>query len=154
MNQNFYDDENHFDDQCQRVGIVDFDYEQVDRMLSEEEIKAVSKIPQADLEAAEQAFRVLVKWIFQRGMRCREGVSARAIICCWIYLSELRHLSLTEMATAFGLHKQSLGRWVTIFKRDFPNVRLPHMKRTPRPLVPISPIAHNARVLPKPLPIR
>ncbi len=80
------------------------------------------------LAAGLEVMDKLLKWIWQSGMKNPDGVKIRSIILCWICLKELRSLSLTDMATGYGLDKQSLGRWVDDFKRRYPTVRIPHMR--------------------------
>lgn len=81
-----------------------------------------------ELDAASKAFTQMVSWIWQDGKNNSEGITIRAIIVCWIFLSHLRPLTLTEMARGFGKKKQSLGRWVDDFKSKFPDIRICHMK--------------------------
>lgn len=108
---------------------VEFDYDLVEQNLfGPKAVKELKKISSKDIEAARQAFRILLQWVFQNGMKNPDGLKIRTIICCWIYLEELRPMTLTELAIGFGMKKQSLGRWVDEFKKDFPDVRIPHMR--------------------------
>ena len=61
-------------------------------------------------------------------MKNPDGVKIRAIICCWIFLKELRSVSETDMAVGYGLKKQSLGRWVEQFKKHFPHIRISQLR--------------------------
>jgi len=70
----------------------------------------------------------LLKWVWQSGMKNSDGVKIRSIILCWICLKEIRFMTLTDLATGYGMDKQSLGRWVDEFKARFPAVRIPHMR--------------------------
>ena len=74
---------------------------------------------QAELDAAVAIFQSLIKWVWQDGMRNDEGLKIRSIIACWVFLPELRPMTLTEIALGFGKKKQSLGRWVCHFKQHF-----------------------------------
>lgn len=81
-----------------------------------------------EIDAACKVFTQLLEWIWQRGMKDERGIAIRAIVCCWVFLAQLRPLTETEIARGFGKHKQSLGRWVDDFKRRFPKIRIAHMK--------------------------
>jgi len=122
----------------------DFDYAAVERALARvergESLEGTTLTPalshpmvegveERDLEAAQEVIRQLINWIWQDGMKNPEGLNIRAIIVCWVFLPHLHPLNLTELARAFGKHKQSLGRWVDDFKRQFPGIRNPHMKK-------------------------
>ncbi len=101
----------------------EFDYDAIDRGSF-----GAEQPSDEHMDGAKRAFTQLVEWVWQSGMNNADGIAIRAIIVCWIFLPELRPLSLTEMAQGFDKHKQSLGRWVDIFKRDFPHIRIAHMK--------------------------
>ena len=85
-------------------------------------------MPPDAMEAACVGFTRLMEWLWQDGMKNSEGLQIRAAILCWVFLSQLRPLTMTQMAAGFGKKKQSLGRWVDDYKRqpDFP--RIAHMK--------------------------
>lgn len=107
----------------------EFDYEAIDRNVFRVEPKDDSdEFSAEEIDAACKVFTRLVEWIWQDGMKNVEGLQIRAIIVCWIFLSQLRPLTLTQMAAGFGKRKQSLGRWVDDFKRSFPRIRICHMK--------------------------
>lgn len=80
------------------------------------------------LAAGLEAMDKLLKWVWQSGMKNSDGVKIRSIILCWICLKEIRFMTLTDLATGYGMDKQSLGRWVDEFKARFPTVRIPHMR--------------------------
>ncbi len=125
---------------------VEFDYDSIDRNVfhteqddkrpmcdvgdtdNVEDSKAFKDFTDLEIDAACKVFTRLVEWIWQDGMKNVEGLQIRASIVCWIFLSQLRPLTLTEMAKGFGKKKQSLGRWVDDFKRAFPRIRICHMK--------------------------
>lgn len=111
------------------VPVQDFDYDAVDQNLfpgaTREELE---QLTQTEIDAALKLFRLLLSWIWQSGMKNPEGIQIRAILVCWIFMKELRPLTLTQMATGFGKKKQSLGRWHDNFKRRFPDIITPHMR--------------------------
>jgi hypothetical protein len=117
-----------FDEDGHPQGTVDFDYDAIDRNAFHVEPEKEAEVSAENLEAAARAFRQLVEWMWQDGMKNDEGLKLRAIIVCWVFLDHLNPVSLTELARAFGKKKQSLGRWVDDFKRVFPKLRNGHMK--------------------------
>ncbi|HEV2210838.1 MAG TPA: hypothetical protein VG167_18855 [Verrucomicrobiae bacterium] len=105
-----------------------FDYNQVDEdVFGHQPESDLSEFSQQEVDRALVVLRVLLSWIWQNGMKNSEGLKIRAIIICWIFLKELRPMSLTELATGFGMKKQSLGRWHDHFKTVF-KIRTPHMR--------------------------
>lgn len=114
------DDERHFDEDMGYVPIQNFDYSALDHNPHHEEHDPV--------DAALQAFTKLLTWIFHDGMSNPEGVKIRALVCCWVFLKELRPQSLSQFARGYGMHKQSFGRWVEDFKQQFPDIRIVHMR--------------------------
>ena len=107
----------------------EFDYEAIDRKVFHVEPEEdPEQLSAEEIDAACKVFTRLVEWIWQDGMQNVQGLQIRAAIVCWIFLSQLRPLTLTEMAKGFGKKKQSLGRWVDDFKRAFPRIRICHMK--------------------------
>lgn len=108
---------------------TDFDYDDIERKIFGADPKSeLSQFSQEDIDGAVAVLRVLLQWIWQDGMKNADGLKIRAIICCWIFLHELRPLSLTELARGFNLEKQSLGRWFDVFKRKFPAIKTCHMR--------------------------
>jgi hypothetical protein len=109
--------------------LTDFDYQHIDRACFgvEPEDDCAEFTPE-EIDAACKTFTALVEWMWQGGMKNVDGLQIRASVVCWIFLSQLRPLTLTEMAGGFGKKKQSLGRWVDDFKRKFPRIRIAHMK--------------------------
>lgn len=68
-------------------------------------------------------------WVYQPPAIDMDGFMVRCLIACWIFVPELRTLSMTEMAGRFGKKKQSLGRWVEDFKKTFPELnRIQHIR--------------------------
>lgn len=111
------------------VPTTEFDYEALDRDLFGENPEAdLSQFTQEEVDRALKVLRVLLQWIWQNGMKNVDGLKIRSIIICWIFLKELRPLTLTQLATGFGLKKQSVGRWVDQFKKDHPEIRTCHMR--------------------------
>ena len=75
--------------------------------------------------ACEECRRVF-EWMWQpqpTGFPNRDGLFVRSIIVAWVFVPQLRSYSMTHMASAFGLKKQSLGRWTDDFKRTFPELK-------------------------------
>lgn len=118
-----------FEEDGTLVQKVDFDYGAVDKEVFNYEPESdLTEFTPMEMEAALKGLRVLLQWIFQNGMKNPDGVKIRAICICWVFLKELRPLTLTELATGFGMKKQSLGRWVDDLKRRFPYIRTSHMR--------------------------
>lgn len=105
----------------ERIPVADFDYDAVDKSSQESN-------SQREIDNAIKAFEKLLQWILQDGMNNPNGVKIRALVCCWIFLKVLRPQSLTEFARSYGMQKQSLGRWVDDFKRQFPDIKTVHMR--------------------------
>ena len=109
--------------------VQQFDWEAVERNLfSPESVKELEELTQEDIDRALKMFDVVLRWVFQNGMKNSDGLKIRAIIVCWIFLKELRPYKLVDMATGFGMQKQSLGRWHDDFKIRFPGIKTPHMR--------------------------
>lgn len=115
-----------FSEDGERVPTVEFDFDQVDRVIFGRQ----QEIAPADMKIALKLFDAVMRWIWQGGMKDVRGMTIRAIISCWIFIPELRPTTLTDMARGFGLKKQSLGRWHDDFKRHFPSIKTPHMRRS------------------------
>lgn len=111
------------------IPICEFDYDSVEVAFKKDvEALDISEFNQKEIDAALKLTTHMLKWIVQSGMRNMEGASIRSWVIAWVFLKELRPLTLTQLATGLGKHKQSIGRWVDAFKRDFPRIRTPHMK--------------------------
>ena len=124
-----------FEEDGHLTGVVEFDYDQVERELSKQLYdpecqKELANLTAQEVEAALKLFRALIRWVWQDGMANQSGLTIRSIILCWLFIEELREHTLTEMAKSSGRHKQSLGRWVETFKREFPYIRSPHIRHT------------------------
>jgi len=121
------DAESGFDEPGRRVPIVRFDYDAVDyQVFGAVPKKDVRGLTSKEVDAALALLRVMLAWIWQSGMKNPDGIKIRAVIICWVFLKELRGLTLTQIAAAFGMDKQSFGRWITDFKQTIP-IRTPHM---------------------------
>jgi hypothetical protein len=116
----------HFGDHSELVGTVDFDYDAIDRNLAPQR----AEINEDGFEVAGGAIKSLMRWIWQDGKRNPEGLQIRAAIVAWVMLPELEELTETDLARAFGKHKQSYGRWVQQWKLDFPGIQNAHMKKS------------------------
>lgn len=110
------------------VPAVDFDYAAVDAKLFGAEPEDLSQFTEEDVDRALAVLNILLRWIFQNGMKNPEGITLRAICICWIFLKELRPMQLSELARGFGKKKQSLGRCVDLFKISFPHIKTAHMR--------------------------
>ena len=116
-----------FEEDGHRVPAEEFDYASVERELFGNFEGTPAELTPADVDRALRIVRIVLSWIWQSGMKNAEGLKIRAIIICWIFLKELRPMSLTELARGFGMKKQSLGRWHDQFKESF-KIRTPHMR--------------------------
>lgn len=69
-------------------------------------------------------------WIYQPPCEDLDGWTCRCIVAAWIFVPQLRSYTMTRIAERFGKKKQSLGRWVADFKKEFPEVckHLSHLK--------------------------
>lgn len=111
------------------VSLTEFDYGQIEgNLFGDNPESDLSQFSAAEVDRALQVLRVLLQWMWQNGMKNVDGVKIRAIIVCWIFLKELRPMTLTQLGRGFKLKKQSLGRWVDAFKRDFPQIKTCHMR--------------------------
>jgi hypothetical protein len=116
-----------YDEDGLLIAVSDFPFSEIDVRLHP--VAAVEEQPKEFTGAQGQtAFARLVGWQYQNGKCNPEGLLIRAIVVCWIFLPHLHPLNLTQMANMFGKHKQSMGRWVDDFKREFPGIQNPHMK--------------------------
>ena len=113
-----------FDDLSQVTQTVDFAYDEIDRRVFNHEIS------EEDFHAAGQCLHRIMAWIYQNGGKPADGFACRSILACWAFLPELHGESITSIANQHGKHKQSLGRAIDDFKKEFPEVarRLPHLK--------------------------
>lgn len=111
------------------VPVQPFDWDTVDEKIfgPKPEIE-LADFTQEDVDRALTVLRALLQWIWQCGMKNTDGVKIRAIVVCWIFLKELRPLTLTQLSRGYGMKKQSIGRWVDEFKNAFPAIRTPHMR--------------------------
>lgn len=111
------------------IPTTDFDYSIVEKNLFQiEPENDLTEFTAVELDAATRAFGRMLQWVWQDGMKNPDGVKIRSIIVCWIFLKELRPMTLTQIAQGYGMKKQSLGRWVDQFKLDFPEIRTVHMR--------------------------
>lgn len=106
----------------------DFDFDAIDRDLFKVDPKELAGMTQKEIDAAFKLMDSILRWIWQNGMKNENGLQIRSMIACWIFLKELRPLTETDLARAFGKDKQSIGRWFVDFKKAFPFIRTPHMK--------------------------
>jgi len=106
-----------------------FDYAEIDRNVFRVDPQDhVAALSDEEIDAACYVITRVIEWLWQDGMKNCDGLQNRAVVLCWVFLSQLRTLTMTEMAAGFGKKKQSLGRAVDDFKRSFPKIRIAHMK--------------------------
>jgi hypothetical protein len=115
------------------VPVAEFDFDAVEKAFESDLAQFRGEIEQGqysqeDVDRALVVLAVLLKWIWQGGMKNVDGLQIRAVIVCWVFLKELRPLTETDLARAFGKDKQSFGRWVENFKEFFPRIRIAHMR--------------------------
>lgn len=115
------------DDSGRPVPFTDFDYESVNVTFGDPEVD-LSTFSQEEVDRGLAVLDVLLKWVWQSGMKNAEGIQIRAMVICWVFLKQLRPLSETQLANGFGKDKQSLGRWVADFKAKFPRIGTAHMR--------------------------
>ena len=116
-----------FDDLGQVTETVDFQYAEIDTNCFG------NKQTQNDgLEAACECQRQIWAWVYQPPCEDIDGFICRCIVASWIFVPQLRDYTMTEIAGRFGKKKQSLGRWVADFKRQFHAVanHLQHLRTT------------------------
>jgi hypothetical protein len=128
--------------------ITDFNYDEVEERLNpqaaqlraraqeehEEFLTHLAARAAAGEDTTVLSLTLLLEWIWQGGMRNDQGLQIRAGIACWVFLPYLHALNLTQIASGFGKHKQSWGRWVDDFKRAFPTIKNPHMRHAKKTL--------------------
>jgi hypothetical protein len=130
--------ESAWDENSQPVGAVEFDYDEVSRRLEEDlfdpDDRELDSLTPQEAEKALKCIRWIVRWLWQDGMKNTDGLTIRAILVCWIFIEELRPLSMSDMARGFGCRdKQSLGRWHDHLKACAPWLRTSHMRYETNP---------------------
>lgn len=110
------------------VQTIDFDYDEVDRSFKPVQLDEPQMFTEEEVRAAIKLLQTLLRWQWQTITKNEQGGFNRMAICCWIFLAELRSLTLTDLARGFGKDKQSLGRHVDQFKKAFPYIKTPHMQ--------------------------
>lgn len=106
-----------FDDLSQVTQTVDFAYDEIDRRV----FGKSNDVPDA-VEMTLECQRRVWHWVYQPPMKDMDGFFIRSILCCWIFVPQLRSYSMTEISGRFGKKKQSLERWMSDFKREFPEI--------------------------------
>lgn len=112
------------------------DWDSMDRSIFPIEYLEADSGNAADDEMIEALARELslkmlervLDWMWQKAMSDPDGFKIRSIVVGWVISKRMRTMTLTQIATGFGLEKQSLGRWVDQWKRDFPTIKNHHMK--------------------------
>lgn len=116
-----------YDEDGNLVAIEDFDEAEVDRNLFDA-AETLETPSAADVDLVYKIMHRLMSWIFQDGLTNPNGIAIRSIIVCWVFLPQLKPLSLTQISRGVGKLKQSVGRWVDRFKKEFPYLKTCHMK--------------------------
>lgn len=114
------------DDNHEVVESVDFPYDEIDRRLTGVFYNGDDGEP--DHSLAGQAMARIMEWVWQGGPKNMDGMTIRSTVACWIFIKHLHALNLTQMAAMVNKDKQSLGRWVDEFKKEFPQVKTEHMR--------------------------
>lgn len=126
-----------FDQNGTVTATVDFNYSEVDELLQGDRLNS-SDIRRMIEEAAReegmhmaaQAVGSLARWLGTT--KNKHGIACRGIVLNWLYDSLQHDCSLTEIAGQYGLKKQSVGRWVDDFKKEFPQAVI-HLKHIRKP---------------------
>ena len=115
------------DDLSKVTATVDFAYDEIDRRVFGVETSAEEAI-----EESLECQRRIWQWVYQPPNKDMDGFVCRSIVACWVFVPPLRAYSMTDIAGRFGKKKQSIGRWVADFKKEFPAVaaHLQHIKNT------------------------
>lgn len=77
----------------------------------------------------------IMRWIFSPPCDDLNGLHCRIAAAQWILVPEFHEFTLTAWAGRVGKSKQSVGRAVCAFKREFPHVAkfCPHLRWKDRP---------------------
>jgi hypothetical protein len=101
----------------------------IERAISVEfDWDAIEPIPEPchDHSAIEvlQRMQQLMRWgyNFKADHLDSNGMLIRFAILAWIFVPELQDSSLSKFSRGLGKKKQSLGRWITDFKQEFPAI--------------------------------
>ena len=98
---------------------TEFPYSEVDGQRYDPDLDPIS--------AACECQRRVWSWVYQPPCEDIEGFICRCVIAAWVFVPQLRDYTMTEIAGRMGKKKQSLGRWVASFKREFPDL-VKHIK--------------------------
>jgi hypothetical protein len=128
MSRDFQHETAFFNEQHRREPTCEPDYDAIDRnVFGVDDVT----LDGASTEARELAVRMMIRlksWDFQDGLKYKEGLMIRSAVSAWAVVPDIRLFTLTQLSLGLGLEKQSLGRWVDRFKRDFPLIRNDHMR--------------------------
>lgn len=103
----------------------DFDaiYEREDVFHVAPQNNGCAELSPEALDAARKVIVRVMEWIWSDGTKNTDGLQNRAAVACWKFLPQLRPLTMVELATGFGKHKQSIGRAADSFAVAFPELR-------------------------------
>lgn len=107
----------HYDDNKEITLTTEFPWSEVDEKV----FGVVEKSPDW-VESTLECQRRIWQWVYQGSCEDLDGFMCRSIVVCWVFVPVLRSYTMTEIAGRFGKKKQSLGRWVVDFKKEFPDV--------------------------------
>jgi len=84
----------------------------------------LNRLSEEELRLGVKVLAPCLRWIWQYGMKNKDGVAIRAILLCRAGIPDLARLSMTRLANGFGLEKQSLDRWDKDLARKYPKLRI------------------------------
>lgn len=76
----------------------------------------------AAIDAAQRLIVRIMEWIWSDGTKNVDGLQNRAAVACWKFIPHLRPLTMVQLASGFGKHKQSIGRAADSFSLAFPEL--------------------------------
>jgi len=74
------------------------------------------------LDAARKLIVRVLEWVWSDGTKNVDGLQNRAAVACWKFIPHLRPLTMVQLASGFGKHKQSIGRAADSFAIAFPEL--------------------------------
>ncbi len=110
------------------IETVDFPY--ADIYARDENVQCLETDPELNRLSAEElrlgmkTVGPALRWVWQYGMKNKDGIAIRAILLCRAGLPELGGLTMTRLANGFGLAKQSLDRWDKDLASRYPKLRI------------------------------
>lgn len=125
ISRNLDGDTCHAEDGCVEPAIG-FDYDTIygrDEVFHvEQQTPTFEELSPEALDAARKLIVRVMEWIWAEGTKNVDGLQNRAAIACWKFIPHLRPLTMVQLASGFGKHKQSLGRAADSFALAFPEL--------------------------------